>query len=56
MSIITTIIVFLIFVGLTIWTGFLVTAGLTTGAIATGTLAIVVIFFTWTAFLGVRGR
>jgi len=55
MSFLTTVIAFLVFVGLAIWTGFLATAGVTTGAIETGTLAIVTIFFIWAGILGVRG-
>lgn len=53
MPLISSIIVLVTILGLAIWTGFLISVGLTTGAIGTGTLAIIVVFFTWVAFLGV---
>lgn len=56
MPLITTVIVFLTILGLAIWTGVLFSTGLTTGAVGTGTLAIVLIFFTWASFLGFRSN
>ncbi|WP_156782715.1 hypothetical protein [Acidihalobacter yilgarnensis] len=54
MSLVSTVIVLLTIIGLAIWTGVLLSTGLTTGAVGTGTLTIVMIFFTWAAFVGVR--
>ncbi|WP_156782162.1 hypothetical protein [Acidihalobacter aeolianus] len=56
MPLITTVIVFLIIIGLAISTGVLLSTGITTGAIGTGTLTLVLIFITWAAFVGVRSN
>lgn len=54
MSVVSAVIVFLLIIGLAIWTGFNIFTGFTTGAIGTGTLTIIIAFSTWLAFLGVR--
>ncbi|OBS09444.1 hypothetical protein [Acidihalobacter prosperus] len=54
MPLVSTVIVILTIIGLAIATGVLASTGLTTGALGTGTLAVVVVFFTWAAFVGVR--
>lgn len=54
MSLVSTVIVLLTIVGLAIATGVLVSTGLTTGAIGTGLLCIILAFLTGLGLTGVR--
>ncbi|WP_156782633.1 hypothetical protein [Acidihalobacter yilgarnensis] len=54
MSLVSTVIVLLTIIGLAIATGVLATTGLTTGAIGTGVLTIILAFMSWLGFVGVR--
>lgn len=54
MSIVSAVVVLLAIVGLAILTGFLISAGLTTGAIGSGLLCIILSFLTFLGLSGVR--
>ena len=56
MPLVSTVILLLTIIGLAIATGVLVATGLTTGAIGTGLLAIILGFLTFLGFAGVRVR
>lgn len=54
MPLVSTVILLLTIVGLAIATGVLTGIGLTTGAIGTGLLTIILAFLTWLGLVGVR--
>lgn len=54
MPLVSTVLVLLIIIGLAIATGVLATTGLTTGAVGTGMLTLILGFLTWLGFVGVR--
>lgn len=56
MPLVSTVIVLLTIIGLAIATGVLATTGLTTGAVGTGVLTIILAFMSWLGFVGVRTR